>query len=528
MQHIDLNTTQTEIFNKAFQTCVDAIMLLEEGHFIDFNPAALTLLGANDAAQLFNTHPAELSPEKQPDGRLSAEKAEEMIATAFSQGFHRFEWIHTRLNGDEFPCEITLVPITVHDKLILHTTWRDLTKIKLKEQQFKEKEQLLNNIINTALDSVVTINEQGIIQSFNPAACKLFGYLEQEIIGQNIAIIVPSPHKEQHEQYLANYQRTGEVHILGVVLDVSAVKKNGLEFPIRLSVNQIPLQEELLFSGFIHDLSLQKQLEIDLRQHAELLQLEVEMQTKELILAKEGAEQANHAKSEFLANMSHELRTPLHGILSFARFGVKNVIKGDLEKLAKYFDRINTSGERLLILLNDLLDLAKLEAGQMQLEKQARDLKQVVDTCVAEFEAQLTEKQLSIHWQDTTSVSTLANFDSARISQVISNLLSNAIKFSIAKQAIFINFALYEFLSVDEQPVQGLLCSIRDQGVGIPEDELNSVFDKFIQSSKTKSNAGGTGLGLAICEEIIKAHNGKIWAEQYEGGGAIFKFVIPR
>ncbi len=812
MDKIDLASSKTHIFEVTFRNSEDAILLLKETTFISFNPAALKMLAADSETQLLNMHPAELSPQKQPDGRLSSEKSEEMIAIAFNKGFHRFEWVHKRINGETFPCEVTLTPIKLHNELILHTTWRDLSQFKQQQQQlsfllqqtnigymevnsqgeilsanpsfiallalksqeelvgqsifkwiptelvllnkqemqrcvesgvtinfetqfiledntrisvlinasrrymagkpyitaicqnisvqkqteyalhheisqrtalqtllqeaisctdkqpfiesslsilmaksfpesvdkgaiilreqetdaFKiiasqnmnnqqkkncismsikqyldeyrafhhavttadahtqtqqladyfpvpiymeakiigfivlypkqnasltkedslylqtaaniisqtlqwikseqaiktslqkiaEEQNFLNNIINSALDSIIVIDAQGIIQQFNPAACQLFAYHEQEVLGKNISILMPSPHKEQHNHYIQRYLTTQESHIIGDSREFNAIKKNGLEFPVRLSVSVIEFKQKTLFCGFIHDLSLTKQLEIDLRQHAALLEREVQAQTKELLQAKEHAEQANRAKSEFLANMSHELRTPLHGILSFAGFGIKNSHQGDLDKLARYFDRINSSGKRLLILLNDLLDLAKLEAKRMQLDILQHDLKAVVEHCVTECSGQLQDKQLSLHWQKT-HCSTVAYFDDIRIAQVLANLLSNAIKFTEPGQSIFISFALYDLPSRHKPPVKGLLCSIRDQGIGIPENELEGVFDKFIQSSKTKTNAGGTGLGLAICKEIIEAHKGKIWAEACADQGSIFKFVIP-
>jgi len=526
MNSINLVTAQEEIFKKAFNNSDDGILLLEGGHFIDCNPAALKMLRAKDDMEIFNSEPEKLSPKTQPDGSLSSEKAGKMVALAYKNGFHRFEWMHRRLDGEDFLCEVTLTPLQIYDDVVLQTVWREIGHIKLQRQALIQNQRRLNSIINTALDCIITVDDQGRVQSFNPAACQLFGYSEQEILYQNISIIVPPPHREKHDQYLKNYQKTGINKILGKVMEVSAINKNGLEFPVRLVINQIPLQDKTLFSGFIHDMSVQKQLEAHLLQHNELLEKKVEAKTQEFAKAKEEAELANQVKSIFLANMSHELRTPLHGILSFARFGLKNVGKGNLEKLEKYFDRINISGERLLLLLNDLLDLAKFEANRMNLEMTPNNLKELTKCCVLEFESRLEEKQLTVHWQ-SENCNTLANCDPTRITQVISNLLSNAIKFTDAGTCIFINFSPYYLSLFDDRPVPSIMCSISDQGIGIPEDELTQVFDKFIQSSKTKSNAGGTGLGLAICNEIIKAHKGKIWAEKSEQGGAVFKFVIP-
>jgi len=239
-----------------------------------------------------------------------------------------------------------------------------------------------------------------------------------------------------------------------------------------------------------------------------------------LRLAKKEAEAANQAKGMFLANMSHELRTPMHGILSFSHLGLKNIDKENKEKNLKYFDRINISGKRLLILLNDLLDLSKLESGMMELGKEECDLAKVLEACLAEQESRIQEQKMLI--KIDTLKNRLVFFDKVRIGQVITNLLSNAIKFTPSGKSIYI--------SVNEETrnnVSSICFSIEDEGVGIPDEELEHVFDKFIQSSKTRSGAGGTGLGLAISQEIIHLHHGEIWAEHSPSGGSIFKFVLP-
>jgi signal transduction histidine kinase len=259
----------------------------------------------------------------------------------------------------------------------------------------------------------------------------------------------------------------------------------------------------------------------ELKNYTTNLEWLIEEKTASLKIALKKANHANASKSEFLANMSHELRTPLHGILSFARFGLKNYETATTEKLFKYFDRIHTSGERLLALLNDLLDLSKLEAGKMELNKQNKSLFKAAKNCVAEQSASLKEKQLILLWENEACDSE-AYFDLDRINQVISNLLSNAIKFSPERKIIRIQFS-----KIDYHNHAAIQLTVEDQGVGIPKKELKHIFDKFIQSSKTKTNAGGTGLGLAICQDIIGLHKGKIWAESIEGGGARVSFVLP-
>ena len=215
--------------------------------------------------------------------------------------------------------------------------------------------------------------------------------------------------------------------------------------------------------------------------------------------------------------MSHELRTPLHGILSFANFGINKSGKATPEKLKSYFQQVERSGKTLLALLNDLLDLAKLEAGKMPFTFQRVDLNVVLGTVADEFSSLSADRNLTVEY-DIPETRTEVTIDSVRVMQVVRNLLGNAVKFSPDNATIGLSVA---------QQADSVVVSVRDQGMGVPEEELETIFDKFIQSSKTKTGAGGTGLGLSICREIVAAHKGRIWAENRPEGGALVSIQIP-
>jgi len=232
---------------------------------------------------------------------------------------------------------------------------------------------------------------------------------------------------------------------------------------------------------------------------------------------------SNKAKSEFLANMSHEIRTPMHGILSFAKYGLEDIRSDNFskEEVIRDFKEIKDAGELLMSLLNDLLDLSKLDAGKMKFTLEECDLYDSILATRDEFIHLLKDNNNRLVINNQSKHSFVVH-DKIKIRQVIRNILSNAIKFSNSDTTIGINISNFE-----QQHIENIKVEIFNSGVGIPKNELNYVFEKFSQSSKTNSGSGGTGLGLAICKKIISNHAGEIWAESEDDGLTKFIFTIP-
>ncbi len=245
----------------------------------------------------------------------------------------------------------------------------------------------------------------------------------------------------------------------------------------------------------------------------------VENRDKSLLSQKNSAEIANNAKNDFLINISHELRTPMHAIINFAEIGRSRINEVNKDKLLLYFSRIEESAERLLSLLNGMLDLTKLELGKANFNFTHNDIGKCVEDAIKEISSLAEKKKIRIKIENNLSKS-IAVFDYQHIIQVVINLVSNALKFSPENKQIILEINRYA------KDSKKICINITDQGSGVPEGEEEKIFEKFVQSSANEPGSGGSGLGLAICKEIVLAHGGEIWVENVSGGGAKFSFTM--
>lgn len=394
-------------------------------------------------------------------------------------------------------------------------------------QQADERFRL---VVEAAPYGLLMVNPAGIITMVNPQCEVIFGFTQTELIGQSLAMLLPLPYRETHDRHLLAFFANPTRKQMGGLRDLPGLRKDGTEVPVEIGLTPIQTAAGLHTLATVIDVSVRKASEAALLRLQNHLREEVDARTNELQQAKDTAESANAAKSVFLANMSHELRTPMHAILSFSELATERLEERDLEKVRHYLSRLRGNGKILLALLNDILDLSKLESGRMIYQPTCLNLVSVVQEVAAEFDSLLKAKCLTLTIQPSP-VDTHLPGDELRLAQVIRNLLSNAVKFTREESEIRISFAAATLPTGDgiptDSPLPAVSLTITDQGIGFPPEEAEAIFDKFVQSSKSRNSAGGTGLGLAICKEIISAHHGLIRADNLTEGGAAFTVVLP-
>ena len=366
----------------------------------------------------------------------------------------------------------------------------------------RASEALNRSIMASALDCVISIDSQGRILEFNPAAERTFDYTREEAIGQDMAALIVAPAlRERYRLGLANYLATGQSAILGKRIEISALRKTGAEFPVELAVTCIQHRGTTAFTAFLRDITERKRAE------------------EELNKAKEAAEAANLAKSHFLANMSHEIRTPINGIMGMTELALDTALTDEQRGL---LNTVKESSDTLLALINDILDFSKIEAGKLDLDPVNFDLREGLEDTMLSLAVRAHQKGLELACHVPPEVPDALMGDPGRLRQVVMNLVGNAIKFTESGEV-----ALHAAVKSRTETEVCLHFTVADTGIGIPPGKQELIFEAFIQGdSSTTRHYGGTGLGLAICSELIELMGGIIWVESELGQGSRFHFTV--
>ncbi len=357
----------------------------------------------------------------------------------------------------------------------------------------------VNAIVQTAVSGIITIDVHGMINVFNPAAERLFGWRRQEAVGKNVAMLMAESNALQHDRHLSRFAQTGQSRIIGIEREVTARRKDGSTFPAQLAIGHTELSaSKHLFVGFITDISEQKAAQDRLQR------------------AKDAAEAGARAKATFIANMSHEIRTPMNAIIGFAE-----VVLQDSELSRRNSEHIRIvlgSAKALLGIINDILDVTKLESGRFALERVAFHLPNALADALMLMNQQASAKGLTIVVEYHADLPLRFTGDPTRLRQVVLNLVGNAIKFT-EKGGINVSVKAADQLNM-------LHFCVADTGIGMTPAQVTTVFDSFSQADSTTTRRfGGTGLGTTISKQIVELMGGEIWVESAESKGSTFHFT---
>jgi PAS domain S-box-containing protein len=466
-----------------------AIFMLDRtGHVVTWHAGAERIHGYS-ANEVLNDHYSRFYDE----AAIAQGKPARDLETAVKTGQLTAEGWRVRKDGSRFWADVVISALsdTSGRARGFAVTTRDVSGRR-------ESDEALRSVLDHVIDGIISIDDRGAIQSFNPAAEKLFGYTAAEILGQNVKLLMPEPYHGEHDSYIANYLRTGEAKIIGIGREVIGKRRDGSTFPMDLAVSQYHLHDRCFFTGIVRDITERKRLEQELRRRISELA------------------ETDRKKDEFLAMLAHELRNPLAAISNAVQLTGQF---GDPEQYEWSAKVINRQIKHLARLIDDLLDVSRITRGKIQLRTEAVDLSTVIENAVESVHPLIDERRQTL----TVSVpsGTLwLDADPTRLEQILMNLLNNAAKYTGSGGFISLSATCEG---------EKVVMRVRDTGIGIAPEKLPQMFELFAQGDRSLARQeGGLGIGLTLARSLAEMHGGSLSAaSEGPGKGSEFTLRLP-